>query len=64
MQAFDVAQQRRAEQAAVLATELGRTLVADLNRGGRCIQSLREHQLPCFMLPEPPLELQRAHGHF
>ena len=62
MQVLDVAQRWRTEQAAVLATELRRTLVADLERGGRGIQALRKHQLPCFVQPQSLLELQRAHG--
>src|SRR5512139_2351966 len=58
----DVAQRRCAEQAAVLAAELGRALITDPERGGRRILILGKQQPPRFVQAQPFLVLQRAHG--
>ncbi len=41
--------------------ELGRALVADLQRRRRRIERLGKHQFPCVMQSQMLLELQRAH---
>jgi hypothetical protein len=48
-QGRDITQRRRAKHPAVLATELGRARIADLQRRGRGIQALHEHQPPGFV---------------
>jgi len=61
-QALDIPHRRCAELTAVLAAELGRTLVADGEGSPRRIELLGQHQPARLVQPHSLLELQRTHG--
>ena len=61
-QARDIAHRRRAEEAAILATELRSALVSDLKRRGRRIEVFGKHQPSRLVQTQLLLVLQWAHG--
>src|SRR5918998_1981823 len=61
LELLDVPSRRIAEQPAILATELRRTLVPDLIRCARRVHRPCQHQPPSFLEPELLLVLQRTH---
>jgi hypothetical protein len=60
-QGLDIANWGLAKESPVLAIELARALVADLERRTRRIQFTREHALPRGMQAKLLLKLQRTH---
>src|SRR5574337_102618 len=60
-QTCDIPQRWRTKHAAVLAAELRRALIADLECCTRCVLFFSEHQPPRFVQAQPFLVLQRAH---
>ena len=62
LQFLDIPQWRRAEQAAVLAAELGWALVADLECRAGGVLVFGQHEPPSLVQAYPFLVLERAHG--
>ena len=62
VQPSDVASRGLAEQAAVLAAELGRTVISHCITGRRGIGHLTQHEATGFLRPELLLVFQRAPG--
>src|ERR1700719_4853713 len=60
-QSLDIANWRPAKKSPVLAIELARAFVADLERRTCRIQFTRKHALPRGMQAKPLLKLQRTH---
>jgi hypothetical protein len=60
-QCLDIAHWWLAKETPVLAIELARAFVADLERRTCRIQFTREHPLPCCMKAKPLLKLKRTH---